>query len=208
MTDKRARVWNGTEWIDISSPIGVPNSIAVFQSEPPLTPGDGQIWVNSDTTVALEWPTIGIDEESLQGQIDIINNDKQNLIPYQDLEPESPNEGDLWVNSLDDPPTLNIYDGSSWISTGSSINLAAYEGSINPSTTNTYDLGTSSLRWRNIYTQDLHLSNGIGDYTVIEGEEDLFIVNNKNGKSYKFMLTEVSSSEVPPKSKNNFERNE
>jgi hypothetical protein len=71
---------------------------------------------------------------------------------------------------------------------------------INPSATNTYDLGTSSLRWRNIFTQDLHLSNGIGDYTIVEGEEDLYLTNNKNGKSYKFALIEVDSSEVPPKS--------
>jgi hypothetical protein len=46
----------------------------------------------------------------------------------------------------------------------------------------------------------LHLSNGIGDYTVIEGKEDLYITNNKNGKSFKFALIEVDASEVPPKS--------
>jgi hypothetical protein len=72
---------------------------------------------------------------------------------------------------------------------------------INPEATNTYDLGTTALRWRNIYTQDLHLSNGIGDYTVVEGEENLYIVNNKNNKSYKFALIEVDAAEVPPKSK-------
>ena len=73
-------------------------------------------------------------------------------------------------------------------------------GHVVPTTTNLHDLGTSSLRWRNIYTQDLHLSNGIGDYTVVEGEEDLFIVNNKSGKSFKFALIEVDPSVVPPKS--------
>ncbi len=73
-------------------------------------------------------------------------------------------------------------------------------GHLCPSATNTYDLGTSSLRWRNIYTQDLHLSNGIGDYTMVEGEENLYLVNNKNGKSYKFALIEVPTDEVPPKS--------
>jgi hypothetical protein len=73
-------------------------------------------------------------------------------------------------------------------------------GTVTPGTTNVYDLGSSSLRWRNIYTQDLHLSNGIGDYTVIEGEEDLFLVNNKSGKSFKFALIEVDPSIVPPKS--------
>ena len=71
---------------------------------------------------------------------------------------------------------------------------------LNPIANGLYDLGTSSLRWRNIYTQDLNLSNGIGDYTIVEGEEDLFLVNNKTGKSYKFALIEVDSSEVPPKS--------
>jgi hypothetical protein len=73
-------------------------------------------------------------------------------------------------------------------------------GHLVPATTNAQDLGTASLRWRNIYTQDLHLSNGIGDYTVIEGEEDLFLVNNKTGKSFKFALIEVDPSIVPPKS--------
>lgn len=76
-------------------------------------------------------------------------------------------------------------------------------GNLSPSVTNTYDLGTTSLRWRNIYTQDLHLSNGIGDYTVVEGEEDLFLVNNKSGKSFKFALIEVDPSQVPPKSESN-----
>jgi hypothetical protein len=73
-------------------------------------------------------------------------------------------------------------------------------GNINPQATNSYDLGTSSLRWRNIYTQDLHLSNGIGDYTVIEGTEELYLVNNNSGKHFKFALIEVDPSEVPAKS--------
>lgn len=70
---------------------------------------------------------------------------------------------------------------------------------INPEGNNSYDLGTASLRWRNIYTNDLNLSNGIGDYTVVEGEEDLFLYNNKKGKVFKFALIEVDASEAPPK---------
>ena len=72
-------------------------------------------------------------------------------------------------------------------------------GHFSPAANNTYDLGTSSLRWRNIYTNDLQLSNGIGDYTVVEGEEDLFLYNNKSGKTFKFALIEVDPSTVPPK---------
>lgn len=73
-------------------------------------------------------------------------------------------------------------------------------GNCLPNTTNTVDLGSAAQRWRNIYTQDLHLSNGIGDWTVVEGEENLYIVNNKSGKSFKFALIEVDPAEVPPKS--------
>lgn len=73
-------------------------------------------------------------------------------------------------------------------------------GHMSPGSNNAQDLGTSSLRWRNLYTQDLHLSNGIGDYTMIEGEENLYLVNNKTNKSFKFALIEVDPSEVPPKS--------
>jgi len=73
-------------------------------------------------------------------------------------------------------------------------------GSIIPSGT-TRDLGSSSNRWRNIYTNDLNLSNEgssndvdgtWGSYTIQEGAEDLFLVNKRNGKKYKFALTEVS----------------
>ena len=70
-----------------------------------------------------------------------------------------------------------------------------------PEANNTHDLGKTSLRWRNIYTNDLNLSNEgstnsvdntWGDYTIQEGESDLFLINNRSGKKYKFNLTEVS----------------
>ena len=75
-------------------------------------------------------------------------------------------------------------------------------GHIVPATTNTYDLGSSSLVWRNIYTSDFHMSNeGLdkgndidgtkGSWTFQEGEENLYLINNKNGKKYKFNLTEI-----------------
>ena len=70
-----------------------------------------------------------------------------------------------------------------------------------PGANNSYDLGSSSYRWRNLYTTDLQLSNEgktndvdgtWGNYTIQEGESDLFLINNRNGKKYKFNLTEVS----------------
>ena len=74
-----------------------------------------------------------------------------------------------------------------------------------PGTNDTHDLGSTGVRWRNVYVNDLQLSNESkkdgggndvdgtwGDYTIQEGESDLFLINNRSGKKYKFNLTEVS----------------
>jgi len=74
-----------------------------------------------------------------------------------------------------------------------------------PGTNDTYDLGATAVRWRNLYVNDLQLSNESkkdgggndvdgtwGDYTIQEGESDLFLINNRSGKKYKFNLTEVN----------------
>jgi hypothetical protein len=62
------------------------------------------------------------------------------------------------------------------------------------------NLGTDSERWKNVYTNDLHLSNegsvndvdgSWGNWTIQEGEDDLFIINNRTGKKFKFNLEEV-----------------
>lgn len=94
-----------------------------------------------------------------------------------------------------------ILNGLISINSASVVFTSASVGShFLPLATNTYDLGATGARWRNIYTQDLHLNNGIGNYTIIEGEEDLYIVNNKTQKCFKFNLIEVDPLEVPPKS--------
>ena len=74
-------------------------------------------------------------------------------------------------------------------------------GTVTPGADNTQDLGSPAKRWANVYTGDLHLSNEgrgndidgtSGAWTMQEGESDLFLINNKTGKKYKFNLTEVS----------------
>ena len=73
-------------------------------------------------------------------------------------------------------------------------------GNVLPWGNNNTDLGSTSNRWRNLYTNDLNLSNEgstnsvdntWGNYTIQEGESDLYLINNRNGKKYKFNLTEV-----------------
>ena len=59
------------------------------------------------------------------------------------------------------------------------------------------------LRFANLYVGDLMMSNKsrggnevdgtYGDYTIQEGEEDLYLLNHRNGKTYRFKLEEVDS---------------
>jgi hypothetical protein len=74
-------------------------------------------------------------------------------------------------------------------------------GNLLPGANATYDLGSTSARWKTIYTTDLELNNGIGDYTVVEGADDLFLYNNRSGKVFKFALIEVDPTTAPPKAK-------
>ena len=90
------------------------------------------------------------------------------------------------------------FDGSTLTVTGA----AAVAGHITPGANDTYDLGGAGNVWRNLYTGDLHLSNEAktegnavdgtkGNWTIQEGSEDLYILNNKSGKKYKFKLEEI-----------------
>ena len=80
------------------------------------------------------------------------------------------------------------------------LRITGADGHLLPGSS-TQDLGSSSARWANIYSADLQLSNEgksndvdgtWGNFTIQEGESELFLINNRNGKKYKFNLTEVS----------------
>ena len=84
------------------------------------------------------------------------------------------------------------YDGSTLTVTGD----------VKPNTSAAKDLGSSTLRWNNIYTTDMQLSNmdkeegnevdgTKGDWTIQEGKDDLFLINRLNGKKYRFKLEEM-----------------
>jgi hypothetical protein len=75
-------------------------------------------------------------------------------------------------------------------------------GTVLPLSNNAHNLGSTGTRWANIYTNDLHLSNEgkeggneidgtTGDWTIQEGQENLYIINHKNGKKFKIDLTEI-----------------
>ena len=75
-------------------------------------------------------------------------------------------------------------------------------GNIVPGANDTYDLGAVSNVWRNIYTGDLHLSNKFkekgnivdgtkGNWTLQEGENDIFMINNISGEKFKINLSKI-----------------
>ena len=82
----------------------------------------------------------------------------------------------------------------------------AVGGDILPTTDGDKNLGSASKKWNqlnavDIHTHDLHLNNEgsqgndvdgtTGNWTVQEGDEDLFIINRKSGKKFKFKLEEI-----------------
>lgn len=72
---------------------------------------------------------------------------------------------------------------------------------IRPDNNNQRDLGTSSKRFANLYVNDMHFANSPenvnkvdgtwGDWTLQEGEDQIYMLNNRNGKKYKMNLTEI-----------------
>jgi len=105
------------------------------------------------------------------------------------------------VTSTGDITTGNITSGNI---TSGDITSGAITGSghIIPGANDTYDLGSPSLVWRNVYTGDLHLSNQLksegnivdgskGNWTLQEGKNDIFMINNISGEKFKINLSKI-----------------
>ena len=64
--------------------------------------------------------------------------------------------------------------------------------SFYPSADNVNDLGSSALRFRNIFTGDLNLQNDRGDWTLIEEQEFLSFRNNKTGRRFRMIMEDIT----------------
>ncbi len=100
------------------------------------------------------------------------------------------------ITGSDTADTLNGESGLTY-----SASVLTVTGNILPEADGTRDLGASGTTWANVYSADLHLDNtghvgndvdgSVGSWTIQEGSDDLFLLNRKNGKKYKFNLQEV-----------------
>ena len=82
------------------------------------------------------------------------------------------------------------------------LNLTA--AGLLPEADNAYDLGSSTKRFANLHTGDLHLNNTgssndvdgtSGNWTIQEGEDNLYVINNLTGRKFKMMLSPVEDGE-------------
>jgi len=141
---------------------------------------DGTLAQNSNNKV----PTQNAVKTYVDGQIAGLNADK--IV-----------EGDTSVETIDSGS-----DGNIQFKINAQMKLQVdSDGNTIPGADNASNLGSSTKRWKNIYAADMHYSNKgdknsvdgtWGSYTIQEGENDLFLLNNRNGKKYKFNLTEVN----------------
>ena len=74
-------------------------------------------------------------------------------------------------------------------------------GQVLPGADDAQNLGSSTKRWANIYAADMHFSNEgktndvdgtWGDWTLQEGEDSIFMINNRTGKKYAITMKEVN----------------
>lgn len=155
-------------------------------------PYSPQTWQDNDAAYPLSAARMTNIENGVQAAAAVADQGHRILTTAQRDALVGTTAGTMIYNST--TSLTEVWTGATWLT----VALNPLGNHFLPTVTNTYDLGSTSFRWRNIYTQDLHLNNGIGDYTVVEGEEDLFLVNHKTGKSFKFALIEVDPNEVPP----------
>jgi hypothetical protein len=103
----------------------------------------------------------------------------------------------------------NIIDVNANLSTLGAITTGAITseaitatGNILPGANDTYDLGASGNVWQNIYTGDLHLNNehktegnivdgSKGSWTLQEGAEDIYLINNKSNEKFRLKLEKI-----------------
>ena len=102
-----------------------------------------------------------------------------------------------------DKGTKVLYsDGTNVVEGLSSVGAVTATGHLVPGANDTYDLGASGNVWRNLYTGDLHLSNKFkekgnivdgtkGNWTLQEGESDIFMINNISGEKFKINLSKI-----------------
>ena len=188
-TDKAAFGWYNTNSTYVSHSLMTITSggnIGINQTSPQTGLHINQDWVNSYGSVSVEGGANVLSGYGLRA-----NGNYRGALLWRDG--STGNYLDILTNGGAYPISFRTNGTQRLQITGT--------GHVEPFTDNTYNFGSLTKRWANIYTADLNLSNEgkandvdgtWGQYTIQEGQDDLYLINKRNGKKYKFLLQEVS----------------
>jgi len=168
----------------------------------PLKVGGGLIM--TDGTLLLDTPDSIIRANEISGSLTRLLDNTSYLVAGSNISIVTGSQGNVTIETY--APGENtqmlfnnngIIDSSENLSYNIDTSILALTGTLGmngnivPDSDVTYDLGSASKRWANIYTGDLHLKNDRGDWTLIEEEAFLSIRNNKTGKRFKINMEPV-----------------
>jgi hypothetical protein len=85
--------------------------------------------------------------------------------------------------------------GGMTFTTNASKDIVISTNAVVPTTDITGDLGSSSKRWANLYTGDLHLSNDRGNWTLVEENDMVTFRNNKTGRWFRMLMEEIDPTD-------------
>ena len=188
-TDKAAFGWYNTNSTYVSHSLMTITSggnIGINQTSPQTGLHINQDWVNSYGSVSVEGGANVLSGYGLRA-----NGNYRGALLWRDG--STGNYLDILTNGGAYPISFRTNGTQRLQITGT--------GHVEPFTDNTYNFGSLTKRWANIYTADLNLSNEgskndvdgtWGQYTIQEGEDNLYLINKRSGKKYKFLLQEVS----------------
>jgi hypothetical protein len=133
-----------------------------------------------------------------------VDNNGLKLYGFDDM---SANYGELYLDNIGYTNLVSEGDRSLNLRSGSSINLKVNEASSTITAITIADTGnctfSGDITCENLSTADLIMSNQNphragneidgtkGSWVMQEGEENMYLINRKNGKRFKIMLEEV-----------------
>lgn len=162
--------WNGTYWeANLTEAVTGPTGPAGLVAQTSAPTETGVLWLDTD-----EAGTAALSEASLETYLN--GNMATNMIPdtnsAYDLGTAEYKWRDLYLSSA------TIYLGDAKISSdGSKVIMS--------------DLETGDIHLNNESRGGNSVDGTWGSYRIEEGQNDLFLINQRTGKKYKFNLTEV-----------------
>ena len=162
---------------------------------------DGDTSITSDTDDQIDIKIAGADD--FQFTANTFTAQSGSTIAAQALTATSIDiqAGELILDDDNDTSITADTDDQIDFKVGGSDKLRITATALVPASDDAYDLGTSSLQFRDVYTGDINLNNTktrtnevdgtSGSWTIQEGENDLYLLNRLNGKKYKFKLEEI-----------------